>query len=194
MDLGDILTPEQINPSLQATNRWEAIDELIGNLVASQKIKPEHREAITAVVKKRESTMSTGIGFGIGIHRPDQRSHWRVWPFTQGDQLRRAGQQASLARDALSRAPRAIPEAPSHPCSHRQAPPQTRIPPRSRRSARCESHVRINQGRVAQIGHPHAAALQLTQLNILEPTRTAMVLEPDVTLPRMILVGDVEFV
>jgi len=67
MDLGDILTPEQINPSLQATNRWEAIDELIGNLVASQKIKPEHREAITAVVKKRESTMSTGIGFGIGI-------------------------------------------------------------------------------------------------------------------------------
>ena len=67
MDLGDILTPEQINPSLQATNRWEAIDELIGNLVASHKIKPEHRDAITAVVKKRESTMSTGIGFGIGI-------------------------------------------------------------------------------------------------------------------------------
>jgi mannitol/fructose-specific phosphotransferase system IIA component (Ntr-type) len=67
MDLGDILSPEQINPALQATNRWEAIDELIGNLVACQKIKPEHREAITAVVKKRESTMSTGIGFGIGI-------------------------------------------------------------------------------------------------------------------------------
>src|SRR2546428_7515126 len=67
MDLGDILTPEQINPSLQATNRWEAIDELIGNLVASQKINPEHREAITAVVKKRETSMSTGIGFGIGI-------------------------------------------------------------------------------------------------------------------------------
>jgi len=67
MDLGDILSPEQINPELKATNRWEAIDELIGNLVASQKIKPEHREPITAVVKKRETTMSTGIGFGIGI-------------------------------------------------------------------------------------------------------------------------------
>ena len=67
MDLGDILSPEQINPALQATNRWEAIDELIGSLVACQKIKPEHREAITAVVKKRETTMSTGIGFGIGI-------------------------------------------------------------------------------------------------------------------------------
>jgi arginyl-tRNA synthetase len=52
---------------LQASNRWEAIDELIGNLVATGKIKAEHREAITAAVKKREAAMSTGIGFGIGI-------------------------------------------------------------------------------------------------------------------------------
>ena len=67
MDLGDILGPEQIIPDLQATNRWEAIDELINNLVATNKIKAEHREAVSAVVKKRESSMSTGIGFGIGI-------------------------------------------------------------------------------------------------------------------------------
>ena len=67
MDLGDILGPEQIIPDLQATNRWEAIDELINNLVTTNKIKPEHREAVSAVVKKRESSMSTGIGFGIGI-------------------------------------------------------------------------------------------------------------------------------
>src|SRR5574338_1254525 len=46
MDLGDILAKEQI---------------------VTGKIKPEHREAITAVVRKRESSMSTGIGFGIGI-------------------------------------------------------------------------------------------------------------------------------
>ncbi len=67
MDLGDILSPELIKPDLQAANRWEAIDELIATLVAAGKIKPEHREAITAVVKKRETSMSTGIGFGIGI-------------------------------------------------------------------------------------------------------------------------------
>jgi len=67
MDLGDILTPEQIRADLQATNRWEAIDELINNLVECAKIKPEHKDAIIAVVKKRESSMSTGIGFGIGI-------------------------------------------------------------------------------------------------------------------------------
>ena|SRR6266404_628713 len=67
MDLGDIISPEQIRPELQASNRWEAIDELIGCLVDSGKIKPENREAIVTVVKKRESSMSTGIGFGIGI-------------------------------------------------------------------------------------------------------------------------------
>ncbi|HYE32677.1 MAG TPA: PTS sugar transporter subunit IIA [Methylomirabilota bacterium] len=67
MNLGDILQKEQIVEDLRANNRWEAIEELIGVLIESGKIKPEHREAITAVVKKRETSMSTGIGFGIGI-------------------------------------------------------------------------------------------------------------------------------
>jgi nitrogen PTS system EIIA component len=67
MDLGDILSKEQIITDLRAKNRWEAIDELINNLVSTGKIKPEHHDAIAAVVKKRESSMSTGIGFGIGI-------------------------------------------------------------------------------------------------------------------------------
>src|SRR5579863_6148083 len=67
MNLGDILGPGNILPDLKATDRWLAIDELIGNLVANGKIKLENREAIANVVKKRESSMSTGIGFGIGI-------------------------------------------------------------------------------------------------------------------------------
>jgi mannitol/fructose-specific phosphotransferase system IIA component (Ntr-type) len=67
MDLVDILTKDQIVTDLRATNRWEAIDELIDNLVATGKIRPEHRAAIAAVVRKREQSMSTGIGFGVGI-------------------------------------------------------------------------------------------------------------------------------
>ena len=63
MDLGDILSKAQIITELRATNRWEAIDELINNLVATGKITPENQEAISAVVKKRESSMSTGIGW-----------------------------------------------------------------------------------------------------------------------------------
>jgi mannitol/fructose-specific phosphotransferase system IIA component (Ntr-type) len=67
MNLGDILGPENILPDLQATNRWEAIEEMINNLVGTAKIRTEDRDAIAAVVKKRETSMSTGIGFGVGI-------------------------------------------------------------------------------------------------------------------------------
>ncbi len=67
MNLGDILSTRQIVPELKATSRWEAIDELINVLVESGRIPPEHRESVTNVVKKREQSMSTGIGFGIGI-------------------------------------------------------------------------------------------------------------------------------
>src|SRR5690242_19341221 len=67
MNLGDILSPQQIVSDLRATNRWESIEELINTLIASSKIRAEDRDLIAAVVKKRESSMSTGIGFGIGI-------------------------------------------------------------------------------------------------------------------------------
>lgn len=67
MTLSDILTPDSIVPDLQAANRWDAIDELITCLVAAGRIKPEDREAVRTVVGRREKSMSTGIGYGIGI-------------------------------------------------------------------------------------------------------------------------------
>lgn len=65
--LGDILHPDNIVPELASTDRWQAIDELIGRLVETKTIREEDREPIAAVVRKRENSMSTGIGFGIGI-------------------------------------------------------------------------------------------------------------------------------
>jgi mannitol/fructose-specific phosphotransferase system IIA component (Ntr-type) len=67
MDLNDFLGPNPIIVDLQAGDRWEAIDELLNHLVAHQKIKPENKTAIGDAVKKREKSMTTGIGFGIGI-------------------------------------------------------------------------------------------------------------------------------
>jgi mannitol/fructose-specific phosphotransferase system IIA component (Ntr-type) len=67
MTLSDILTPDSIVPDLQAADRWEAIDELIARLVAAGRIKPENQDAVRAVVRRRETSMSTGIGYGIGI-------------------------------------------------------------------------------------------------------------------------------
>jgi len=66
-DLGALLQPELIIADLQATDRWQAIDELIGLLAATGRIDPAKREGITAAVRKREATMSTGIGEGIGM-------------------------------------------------------------------------------------------------------------------------------
>ncbi|MAJ17481.1 MAG: PTS sugar transporter subunit IIC [Opitutia bacterium TMED67] len=67
MELADLLTKEQVVTELKATDRWEAIEELIELLVNNGHVKSEHSEAILSVVKKRENSMSTGIGFGIGI-------------------------------------------------------------------------------------------------------------------------------
>jgi arginyl-tRNA synthetase len=52
---------------LQTNDRWQVIEELVNHLVAAGKISSANREAIIAAVKKRESSATTGIGFGIGI-------------------------------------------------------------------------------------------------------------------------------
>ena len=67
MELADFLTKEQVVTDLKASDRWEAIEELIDLLVTNGQVDSDHREAIVSVVKKRETSMSTGIGFGIGI-------------------------------------------------------------------------------------------------------------------------------
>ena len=66
-NLDDFLGPNAKVINLKAKDCWEAVDELLDELAMDKKIKPEHRNAIGAAVKKRESAMSTGIGFGIGI-------------------------------------------------------------------------------------------------------------------------------
>jgi len=52
---------------LSAVDQWQAIEELVNNLVTTGKIEPEHREAVTAALRKRETSMSTGIGLGFAL-------------------------------------------------------------------------------------------------------------------------------
>jgi mannitol/fructose-specific phosphotransferase system IIA component (Ntr-type) len=52
---------------LQATDKWGAIEELVGHLVSSKKSLQRHRDAILAAIKKRESVMGTAIGDGIAL-------------------------------------------------------------------------------------------------------------------------------
>ena len=67
MTLNEIVQTENIVPVLKATNRWEAIDELVDTLVANGAIVESDRDAVIDVVRTRENSMSTGIGYGIGI-------------------------------------------------------------------------------------------------------------------------------
>src|ERR1039458_10431568 len=67
MDFEDFLGPEVNVVDLRAQDRWQAIEELINHLVATRKIPTQHRDSIARSVRRRESGMSTGIGFGIGI-------------------------------------------------------------------------------------------------------------------------------
>ena len=67
MTLSDIVQADHIEPNLKADDRWGAIDELVDKLITSGALGKENREEIIEVIKKREKSMSTGIGFGIGI-------------------------------------------------------------------------------------------------------------------------------
>jgi mannitol/fructose-specific phosphotransferase system IIA component (Ntr-type) len=67
MTLASLLSEDQIIPEMTATDRWQALEEIVGYLVAEGHLDAAHREEATAALRHREETMSTGIGFGIAI-------------------------------------------------------------------------------------------------------------------------------
>jgi len=74
MNLAELLTLNLVLPDLQATERWEAIAEMLDLLIAEGKLQAADREVILAALRQREETMSTGIGFGIAIpHASSER-------------------------------------------------------------------------------------------------------------------------
>ena len=67
MNLGDLLSLDQIIPEMKASERWSAIVELVDLLVGLKQVKAADRDIVLAALRQREETMSTGIGFGIAI-------------------------------------------------------------------------------------------------------------------------------
>ncbi len=67
MNLTEILGTEQIVPRLAAKDRWAVIDQLIDVLVRTHKIRPEDSETVRKAVKDRETSKSTGIGYGVAL-------------------------------------------------------------------------------------------------------------------------------
>ena len=67
MHVEDFFGPRPFVFELRAKDRWEAIDELIEHLAATERIQEEHKDAIAQAVKAREMTMSTGVVRGVAI-------------------------------------------------------------------------------------------------------------------------------
>ncbi len=76
MTLANLLSEPQIIPELAATERWDAIREMVDILVKSGKVDTSDRDSILESIRQREETMSTGIGFGIAIpHASSSKVH-----------------------------------------------------------------------------------------------------------------------
>jgi PTS system nitrogen regulatory IIA component len=67
MTLGSLLSKDQIIPEMKSNERWAAIVELVDLLVETGRVDAAYREEVLGDLRKREESMSTGIGFGIAI-------------------------------------------------------------------------------------------------------------------------------
>ena len=67
MFLGDILYPDVVKTTLEAENKYEAIDELVDLLVENHEIPLTLRDHVVDVVIEREKSLSTGMEYGIAL-------------------------------------------------------------------------------------------------------------------------------
>lgn len=62
-----MLSEDQIIPNMLATEKWQAIEEIVLFLIQGGYIEEKNREDVLSALCHREETMSTGIGFGVAI-------------------------------------------------------------------------------------------------------------------------------
>lgn len=67
MKLGDLLKEGQIATGFTARDKWEAITKMVDLLVAQNRLKGEHREAVYDALVAREKVASTGMEHGVAI-------------------------------------------------------------------------------------------------------------------------------
>ncbi len=67
MKLLEIVVKGAILPSLAATSRDEAINEIVDALVEAGSVSPENRDEFVKSIIKREKRASTGFGHGVAV-------------------------------------------------------------------------------------------------------------------------------
>ncbi len=63
----DFIAPTAIVDDLEATNKDEALTELVDVFITSNQLRPESRKGILTALRNREKLGSTGIGQGVAI-------------------------------------------------------------------------------------------------------------------------------
>ena len=67
MKLSEIVLEDAILPTLKATERDDAIAEIVDAIVASGAVSPDLRDEFVAEIVKRENRGSTGFGHGVAV-------------------------------------------------------------------------------------------------------------------------------
>jgi mannitol/fructose-specific phosphotransferase system IIA component (Ntr-type) len=67
MRLSELLQEDLVKPSLDATTKWEAIEELVDLLISAHELRLGDRAAVLEAVATREKSMSTGLARGLAV-------------------------------------------------------------------------------------------------------------------------------
>ena len=67
MLLSELLQPDVVKVGLEARDKGEAIGELVDLLVAAHEIRLHDRPFVLEAVLERESSMSTGLKYGLAV-------------------------------------------------------------------------------------------------------------------------------
>ncbi len=67
MQLTELIREDLIKINMEASSKWEAIEELIDLLISAHELSLMHRNEIVEAVCARERSLSTGLEFGLAV-------------------------------------------------------------------------------------------------------------------------------
>jgi len=67
MLLSELIQPDLIKIGLEATDKWEAIEELVDHLISNHELRINDRSDVIEAVENRERSLSTGLEHGLAV-------------------------------------------------------------------------------------------------------------------------------
>ncbi len=67
MHLSELLQEDLVKTNLDATTKWEAIEELVDLLISAHELRLTDRAAVVDAIFTREKSMSTGLAHGLAV-------------------------------------------------------------------------------------------------------------------------------